>query len=81
MLVVLMTNGSYLLVGYPQAGPTALVIQDDAGPLRQALEAAFGPGHLTEEGASGNTTGSNKSKRNGTVAHGSGPIRTTQAQP
>jgi hypothetical protein len=42
LLVVLMTNGSYLLVGYPQAGPTAFVVRDDAGPLREALATAFG---------------------------------------
>ena len=90
ILVVLMTTGSYLLVGYPQAGPTALVIQDGAGPLRQALEAAFGPGHPTEESANGKTadeaanrngTGTNKntsSKAALLASPGSGPIRTTQ---
>jgi hypothetical protein len=48
ILVVRMTTGSYLFVGYPQAGPAALVVQDDAGPLRQVLAAAFGLGHTTE---------------------------------
>lgn len=42
ILVAIMTNGSYLLMGYPQGGPTALVVSDDVGPLWQALHAAFG---------------------------------------
>jgi len=93
LLVVLMTTGSYLLVGYPQAGPTALVIHDDAGPLRQALAAAFGPGRPTEasvngktadEAVSGNSTGTNKHTSSGTAlvaVPGPEPLPTTQAQP
>ncbi len=42
VLVAVMSNGSYLLVGYPQGGPTAWVVQNDADPLRQALQTAFG---------------------------------------
>jgi hypothetical protein len=75
MLVVLMTNGSYLLVGYPQAGPTALVVHDDAGPLRQVLTAAFGD--PTDETASGNGNG----KRTGAVLPGHKALHTTQTQP
>ena len=41
LLVVVMSNGGYLLVGYPQGGPTAYVDGHDAGPLSQALRAAF----------------------------------------
>ncbi len=42
VLVVVMNDGSYLLVGYPQRGPSAYVTAEDAVPLRQALAAAFG---------------------------------------
>jgi hypothetical protein len=73
VLVAVMSNGSYLLVAYPQAGPTALVIHDDAGPLRQALTAAFGG--PTDETASGN------GKRTGAVLPGHEALYTKQAQP
>jgi hypothetical protein len=42
VLVVVLNDGSYLLVGYPQSGPSAYVTAEDAVPLRQALAAAFG---------------------------------------
>ena len=42
VLVVVMNDGGYLLVGYPQGGPSAYVTAEDALPLRQALGAAFG---------------------------------------
>ena len=42
VLVAVMSDGSYLLVGYPQSGPSAYVIAEDAVPLREALTAAFG---------------------------------------
>lgn len=42
VLVAVMTDGSYLLMAYPQREPAAFVIKDDAGPLRDALTAAFG---------------------------------------
>ena len=41
LLVVVMSNGGYLLVGYPRGCPTAYVAGPDAGPLSQALRAAF----------------------------------------
>ncbi len=37
-----MTDGSYLLMAYPQREPAAFVARDDAGLLRQALAGAFG---------------------------------------
>ncbi len=42
VLVTVMTDGSYLLWAYPQREPAAFVVPDDAGPLREALTAAFG---------------------------------------
>lgn len=42
VLVVVMSDGSYLLVGYPQHGPTAFVMGEDADLLRRRLEGAFG---------------------------------------
>jgi hypothetical protein len=42
VLVAVMNDGSYLLVGYPQSGPSAYVIAEDAVPLREALAVAFG---------------------------------------
>jgi hypothetical protein len=63
VLVVLMSNGSYLLVGYPQGEPAAFVTGEDAGSLRQVLTAAFEPGHQTDEGATGN--GTSTSENNG----------------
>ena len=79
VLVVIMSNGDYLLVGYPQGGPTAIVVRDDVGSLRQALEAAFGSGYPPEEDASGNTA--DNSKRTGAVLPGHQALHTTQAQP
>lgn len=42
MLVAVMSDGSYLLVGYPQGEPSAFVIAEDAVTLQQALDTAFG---------------------------------------
>jgi hypothetical protein len=72
VLVVLMSNGSYVLVGYPQGGPAAFVTAEDAGSLRQALTAAFEPGHLIDEGATGNDT----SENTGAVLTGREPMST-----
>lgn len=44
VLVVVMSNGGYLLVGHPDGEPAAFVVTEDAGPLRQALAVAFGSG-------------------------------------
>ncbi len=65
--------GSYLLVGYPQGEPTAFVVRDDADPLWQALQGAFG--RPTAEAVNGNGNG------NGIVVAGHGVLRTKQAQP
>ncbi len=40
-LVTVMTDGSYLLVGYPRGEPTAFVIREEAELLKQALAEAF----------------------------------------
>lgn len=61
VLVVVMTDNSYVLVGYPQGQPTALVTAPDAGSLHQALTEAFGPAHPTDQSASRNGTGTNTS--------------------
>jgi hypothetical protein len=37
VLVARMNDGSYLLMAYLQREPVAFVVQDDAGPLQQAL--------------------------------------------
>lgn len=42
VLVVVMADGSYLLVGHPWGKPTAFVACHDAGLLHRALETAFG---------------------------------------
>lgn len=42
VLVVVMTDGSYLLVGYPQREPAAFIAVDDADPMRKVLTTAFG---------------------------------------
>lgn len=39
----MLSDGSYLLVGYPQGEPAAFVTVADAGLLRQGLDGAFGP--------------------------------------
>lgn len=41
VLIAVMSDGSYLLMAYPQREPAASVARDDAGLLRQALTAAF----------------------------------------
>jgi len=41
LLAAEMTDGSFLLQGYP-SGPTAFVAETDAAALRAALDAAFG---------------------------------------
>jgi hypothetical protein len=61
VLVVLMSNGSYVLVGYPQGGPAAFITAEDAGSLRQVLTAAFKPGHQTDESAIGNGNSTSES--------------------
>lgn len=42
VLIVVLSNGSYLLVGYPEGAPAAFLTAEDAGPLRQGLDGAFG---------------------------------------
>lgn len=71
VLVAVMSDGSYLLVSYPQGKPAAFVIGEDAGPLRQALAGAFG--NRTDEAASGDG--------NATAMLGNKASRTEQAQP
>jgi hypothetical protein len=47
VLVGRMTDGSYLLVAYPQLGSAAFVLRADADLLQEALQTAFG--HPTAE--------------------------------
>lgn len=42
VMVALMTDGGYVLVGRGREMPVAFVAPGDAAPLRCALEAAFG---------------------------------------
>lgn len=42
VLMAVMNDGNYLLVGYPQGAPSAYVTAEDAVPLQAALAAAFG---------------------------------------
>jgi hypothetical protein len=51
VLVGRMTDGSYLLVAYPQLEPAAFVVRADADLLQEALQAAFG--HPTAEVVNG----------------------------
>lgn len=71
MLVAVMSDGSCLLVGYPHSEPAAFVVGEDAGPLRQALQAAFG--YSTYEACSGNNS-------NGTALSGDGTTHTKKVQ-
>lgn len=73
VLVVVMSDGSYLLVGYPQNGPAAFVTRDDAGPLRQALQGAFG--NPTDDAVGGNGSS------NGIAVSGNGAMRAGKVQP
>lgn len=42
VLVARMTDGSYLLMAYPQSEPAAFIARENADVLRQALQGAFG---------------------------------------
>jgi hypothetical protein len=65
-----MSDGSYLLVGYPQGEPAAFAVGEDADLLRQGLEGAFGNPKEWENGNS-----------NGTVAPENGARRAEKVQP
>jgi hypothetical protein len=62
VLVVRTTDGSYLLVVYPQGEPAAFVTRADADLLQEALQAAFG--YSAAEASNGN---GNSTSRNGAV--------------
>jgi hypothetical protein len=70
VLVAVMSDGTYLLVGYPQGEPAAFAVGEDADLLRQGLEGAFGN---PKDGENGNS--------NGTVAPGNGARRAEKVQP
>ncbi len=72
VLAVVMSDGSYLLVGYPQNGPAAFVTRDDAGPLRRALQGAFGS--PTDDAVGGN------GGSDGIAVSGNGAMRTGKVQ-
>jgi hypothetical protein len=64
VLVARMYDGGYLLMAYPQREPAAFVVQDDAGPLQQALAKAF------ENSKEEIVRGSENGKRTDTVVPG-----------
>jgi hypothetical protein len=61
VLVARMTDGSYLLMAYPQRVPAAFVVKTEADLLRQVLDGAFGS--PPDDATSGNGTDTS----NGTV--------------
>lgn len=70
VLIVVMSDGTYLLVGYPQGEPAAFVAGEDADLLRQGLDGAFGK-----------PKGREHSNGNGTLAPGNGALHTEKVQP
>ncbi|MGQ0717069.1 MAG: hypothetical protein ACT4NP_07085 [Pseudonocardiales bacterium] len=72
MLVAVMNDGSYLLVGYPQGEPAAFVVREDTDVLRRGLEGAFG--NPTDEAAGWNDDS------NGTAVRGNGALGIKKAQ-
>lgn len=75
VLVARMNDGSYLLMAYLQREPAAFVVQDDAGPLQQALAKAF---ENSKEEAAG---GSGNGKRTDVVVSGYEALYGEQIQP
>lgn len=73
VLVARMTDGSYLLMAYPQNEPAAFVARDDACLLRQALTAEFR--------SPTNETARENGYSNGKVVPEHGAPHTEQAQP
>lgn len=69
VLVAVMSDGSYLLVGYPRGEPTAFVAREEAELLKQALTGAF------ENPRSGAASG------NGSTAAEREALQTKQVQP
>lgn len=69
VLVAVLSNGGYLLVGYPEGEPAALIAAEDADLLRQGLDGAFG--HPDGTSASGDRT----------VAPGNEVMGTKKVQP
>ncbi len=78
VLVAVMTDGSYLLMGYPQREPAAFVARDDAGLLREALTAAFQSSVDEDSGANGRTE---NDTRTGAAVPGHESLRTERTQP
>ncbi len=72
VLVAVMNDGSYLLVGYPQGEPAAFVVREDTDVLRRGLEGAFG--NPTDEAAGWNDDS------NGTAVRGNGALGIKKAQ-
>lgn len=53
VLVSVMTDGSYLLMGYPRGEPAAFVVGKDTDLLRRELAAAFGSPDRAPSGSQG----------------------------
>jgi hypothetical protein len=52
-----MSDGSYLLVGYPQGEPVAFAVREDVDLLRRGLEGAFGTPQMRLSGGMITATG------------------------
>ena len=72
VLVAVMNDGSYLLVGYPQGEPAAFVVREDADLLQRGLEGAFG--NSADEAARRNDNS------NGTAVPGNGVLHIEKPQ-
>lgn len=72
VLVAVMSDSSYLLVGYPQGGPAAFVVRENTDILRRGLEGAFG--NSTDEAAR------RSDNSNGTTVPCNGALRIEKAQ-
>lgn len=55
VLVAVMSDGSYLLVGYPQGEPAAFVVSENTNLLRRGLDDAFGNSTDEAAGRNGNS--------------------------
>lgn len=62
VLVVMMSNRSYLLVGSPEGKPAAFVTFEDAGLLREGLAMAFGHPNIIPVSSDGNGLGAGEAR-------------------
>lgn len=62
VLVVMMSNGSCLLVGYQEGKPVAFVTFEDVGLLRKGLAMAFGHPNNMPVSSDGNGLGAGEAR-------------------